>query len=129
MFLYVADTGSRLWLCVAVEAVVHSGQAMYKGYEIKYTDPGFWQVFSFRFVSGKPFTQADFDSAIPVAVVSESVARKLYGSTEVVGKSVIIDMAPIRFAGWWKMPAGLLIRLSRLFGCLIRPIGFFWPIR
>lgn len=29
---------------------------MYKGYEIKYTDPGFWQIFSFRFLSGQPFT-------------------------------------------------------------------------
>ena len=57
------------------------GKRMYKGYEIKYTDPGFWQIFSFRFLSGQPFTQADFDSGIPVAVVSESVARKLYGST------------------------------------------------
>ncbi|WP_425886443.1 ABC transporter permease [Parabacteroides sp. ASD2025] len=75
------------------------GKRMYKGYEIKYTDPGFWQVFSFRFLSGKPFTQADFDAAIPVAVVSESVARKLYGSTEVVGKSVIIDLAVYTICG------------------------------
>ncbi len=75
------------------------GKRMYKGYEIKYTDPGFWQIFSFRFLSGKPFTQADFDSGIPVAVVSESVARKLYGSTEVVGKSVFIDLADYTICG------------------------------
>ena len=75
------------------------GKRMYKGYEIKYTDPGFWQIFSFRFLSGQPFTQADFDSGIPVAVVSESVARKLYGSTEVVGKSVIIDLADYTICG------------------------------
>ena len=72
---------------------------MYKGYEIKYTDPGFWRVFSFRFVAGKPFTQADFDSAIPAAVVSESVARKLYGSTDVVGKDVVIDQAVYTICG------------------------------
>ena len=75
------------------------GKRMYKGYEIKYTDPGFWQIFSFRFLSGQPFTQADFDSGIPVAVVSESVARKLYGSTEVVGKNVIIDLADYTICG------------------------------
>ena len=75
------------------------GKRMYKGYEIKYTDPGFWRVFSFRFVAGKPFTQADFDSAIPAAVVSESVARKLYGSTDVVGKDVIIDQAVYTICG------------------------------
>ncbi|WP_456086736.1 ABC transporter permease [Parabacteroides sp.] len=75
------------------------GKRMYKGYEIKYTDPGFWLVFSFRFVAGKPFTQADFDSAIPAAVVSESVARKLYGSTDVVGKDVVIDQAVYTICG------------------------------
>lgn len=75
------------------------GKRMYKGYEIKYTDFGFWQIFSFRFIAGRPFTQADFDSAIPVAVVSESVARKLYGSTDVVGKEVIIDQAVYTICG------------------------------
>ena len=34
-----------------------------------------------------------------MAVVSESVARKLYGSTEVVGKSVIIDLADYTICG------------------------------
>ncbi len=75
------------------------GKRMYKGYEIKYTDPGFWRVFSFRFVAGKPFTQADFDAAIPVAVVSESVARKLYGFTDVVGEDVVIDQAVYTICG------------------------------
>lgn len=75
------------------------GKRMYKGYQIKYTDPGFWKIFSFRFLAGKPFTQADFDSAIPLAVVSESVARKLYGTTDVVGKTVILDLANYTICG------------------------------
>lgn len=72
---------------------------MYTPYTIKYTDPAFWHIFTFRFVAGKPFTQADFDSYIPQAVVSESVARKLYGTTDVVGKPVVIDIAPYTICG------------------------------
>ena len=75
------------------------GKRMYKGYQIKYTDTGFWKVFSFRFLTGKPFTQADFDSGITQAVVSESVARKLYGTTDVVGKTVIIDLTTYTVCG------------------------------
>lgn len=72
---------------------------MYKVYDIKYTDPGFWKIFSFRFVTGKPFTQADFYSAVPVAVVCESVARKLYGTTDVVGMSIRIDLLTYTICG------------------------------
>lgn len=75
------------------------GKKMFKAYSIKYTDMGFWKIFSFRFLSGKPFTQSDFDSAIPQAVVSASVARKLYGTTDIVGKTMIIDLSEYTICG------------------------------
>ena len=75
------------------------GKRMYKAYDIKYTDPGFWKIFSFRFVAGKPFTEADFDSAISQAVVSAGIAKYLYGTTDVVGKPVIIDLATYTICG------------------------------
>ena len=75
------------------------GKRMYKAYSIKYTDPGFWKIFDFRFLSGKPFTQADFDSGIRQAVVSGGVAQKLYGTIDVVGKPVIIDLTEYTVCG------------------------------
>ncbi|MCS2894479.1 ABC transporter permease [Parabacteroides faecis] len=75
------------------------GKQMYKVYPIMFTDPGFWKIYDFRFVDGKPFTDADFDAAISRAVVCESVARTLYGSTDVVGKPVIIDRLPYTICG------------------------------
>lgn len=75
------------------------GKRMYKTYDIKYTDPGFWKIFSFRFLAGKPFTQADFDSSIPVAVVSAAVAKRLYGTTDVVGKTILIDLSAYTICG------------------------------
>lgn len=72
---------------------------MYKQYTVCYTDPGFWKLFDFRFTTGKPFTQADFDAGLPVAVVSEPTARKLYGTTDVLGKPVIIDEVAYTICG------------------------------
>ena len=75
------------------------GKRMYKAYSVKYTDPGFWKIFSFRFITGKPFTEADFNSGIPQAVISRSIAQKLYGTTDVVGKPVIIDLDTYTICG------------------------------
>lgn len=72
---------------------------MYKAYSIKYTDPDFWKIYSFRFTEGKPFTEADFHSAINQAVVSEKVAKTLYGTLQVVGKTVIVDRMPYTICG------------------------------
>ena len=41
------------------------GKQMFKTYHIFYTDPGFWKVYAFSFLEGKPFTEADFTSGIP----------------------------------------------------------------
>lgn len=75
------------------------GKRMYKAYPITYTDPGFWKIFSFRFLAGGPFTEADFDSAIPRLVLSASVAQKLYGTIDVIGKTVVVDRAEYTICG------------------------------
>ncbi|WP_297906755.1 ABC transporter permease [uncultured Parabacteroides sp.] len=59
----------------------------FKG-DVSYTDAGFWSVFNFRFLAGKPYGEEVVESGIRDAVVSESVARKLYGTTDVVGRTV-----------------------------------------
>ncbi len=62
-------------------------------------DNGFWKVMDFTFIYGKPFTKADFESAITVAVISESTARKLFGTADAVGLDFTINLAPYRVCG------------------------------
>ncbi|MDL2208060.1 ABC transporter permease [Parabacteroides sp. OttesenSCG-928-O15] len=66
---------------------------------LKYVDVAFWQVFSFRFIEGKPFTEADFESGIATAVISESTAKKLFGHIDVVGEQASIDFRSYRICG------------------------------
>lgn len=72
---------------------------LFDEYTVKYTDPGFWKVFDFTFVAGRPFTEADFRSALPAAVLTKRLAAKLFGTEEAVGKSVVIDYAAYTVAG------------------------------
>lgn len=51
-----------------------------------YADASFWNVFSFRFLEGKPFTVADVEAGRPVAVLSRDMAETLFAKTDVVGE-------------------------------------------
>lgn len=46
------------------------------------TDPDFWKVFSMQFLAGRGFSEADRAGESKAVVVCASVARKLYGSTD-----------------------------------------------
>lgn len=59
----------------------------FKG-DICYTDAGFWQVFNFHFLAGKPYDKAAVTSGLFDAVISESSARRLFGTTDAVGKRI-----------------------------------------
>ena len=72
---------------------------LFNTYAIKYTDAGFWSVFDFRFLKGRPFSREDFGSGLCAAVVSEKLARELFGSVEVVGKSCVIDFVEYTIRG------------------------------
>jgi putative ABC transport system permease protein len=55
------------------------------GYEMISTDANFFSVFSFPFLSGNPTTSLNNPKSI---VISEDMARKFFGSTQVVGKTL-----------------------------------------
>jgi putative ABC transport system permease protein len=66
---------------------------------VEYVDTKFWTVFPLHFINGKPFTDADFRSAIPTAVIAESLAKWLFGATDVTGKQVSLDFRFFRVCG------------------------------
>jgi len=49
-------------------------------------DAGFWKVFTFNFLNGKPFDEIAVEAERPVAVLTESLARRIFASTDIVGK-------------------------------------------
>jgi putative ABC transport system permease protein len=59
--------------------------------DVACTDAAFWQVFSFAFTGGGPYSEEEFLSGYRKAVVCESLARKLWGTSEATGKSILIN--------------------------------------
>ncbi len=63
------------------------------------TDENFWKVFNFAFIGGSPYTEADVASGIKKAVISETMARRLYGSNDAVGKTILLSYEPFTICG------------------------------
>lgn len=72
---------------------------------VKLTDTGFWKVFDFSFVAGKPFTEADFQSGIRTAVISEDMARLVFQKSDVVGEYIKLNYKDYRICGVVKSPS------------------------
>lgn len=72
---------------------------------VKLTDTGFWKVFDFSFIHGQPFTDADFQSGIRTAVITEDMARRIFGRADVVGEHVKLNYTDYRVCGVVKSPS------------------------
>lgn len=66
---------------------------------VKYTNTSFWQIFSFTFLQGSPFSQADVESGIRNAVIRKSLKQKLFKSENALGEIIDINFEPYRIVG------------------------------
>lgn len=69
------------------------------GADMRETDDDFWHVFDFAFIEGKPYSRADFDAGLAIAVITESVARNLFGTTDVTGKEFLLNHSFYKVCG------------------------------
>ena len=66
----------------------------------KMTDPAFFRIYEFRFIEGKPFTDADMASGTRSVVITDELARRVFGTTEnLLGKEFTMDYLNYRVVG------------------------------
>lgn len=64
---------------------------------IKLTDPDFFQIYPFQLLEGKIFTASDLESGIKTVVITDELARRLYGTTAgVIGRPLSLDYRSYR---------------------------------
>jgi putative ABC transport system permease protein len=62
-------------------------------------DANYWKVFRFTFVKGQPFSEGDFISGVNRAVLTERLARNLFGSEEAIGQTILFNGIAYTVAG------------------------------
>lgn len=88
----------------------------------RHTDGAFWQILNFRFRQGRPFTKAEDDSGARVAVITDELAQKLFGSASAVGKTITIQGNAYRVIG---VVAAVPITRQVAWGEMWVPIGSY----
>ncbi|MDE6154611.1 MAG: ABC transporter permease, partial [Muribaculaceae bacterium] len=69
----------------------------------RYTDPAFFKIIDYEFVAGAPFSQAEFDSGVAKAVISDVVADYFYASPEeAIGKTIEVDFIDYEICGVYR---------------------------
>ncbi len=63
------------------------------------TSPDYFDVRSYGFTEGGPFTRSDVDQAANVAVIGETVRKNLFGAVDPVGQVIRIKNLPFRVVG------------------------------
>jgi len=66
---------------------------------IRQTDAAFWKIMAFSFVEGKSFSDEDFKSGIRNIVITEGLAKKVFGNKEALGQSIEIDFKEYKVIG------------------------------
>ena len=65
----------------------------------RFVDRNFWRVFDFQFIAGRPLSESGMHGSAAELVVSESIARRLAGKSDAVGKEVYWDGQLFRICG------------------------------
>lgn len=58
---------------------------------VRYTDAGYWRILDFRFLEGRPFDAQEDNSGALVAVITNPLREKLFGTAPAVGKRFEVD--------------------------------------
>lgn len=70
-----------------------------KGFK-KYVDEGFFQVYEFEFLEGRPFTHTEWVSSQKLAVITDRLAHRIFGTKEnLVGKELRVASDTLTICG------------------------------
>jgi len=85
--------------------------------DLKYTNDAFWDVMSYDFIEGKPYTLQQIDNGERVAVITEETKKNYFGDVaSVVGKYIETDNVQYRITGVVKgVPITMLVSYAHMF--------------
>ncbi|MDE5969465.1 MAG: ABC transporter permease, partial [Muribaculaceae bacterium] len=67
--------------------------------DIKKIDDQYWKIFNHSFIKGNPFDKAQYEGNMNVAVISESLARDMFETTDVINHDIMVDHLPYKIIG------------------------------
>ena len=86
----------RLFFNNEINVNIEESNASFVETRFLFADSAFFKVFSYEFIAGNRATALDDVNGV---VLTESTARRYFGTPEVVGKSILINGGPLQVTG------------------------------
>lgn len=67
--------------------------------QLKQTDGAYWKILDFTFLEGRPYTQSEDDAGAHVAVITDRLSQKLFGTGSALGKTIEVEGDRFRVIG------------------------------
>lgn len=67
--------------------------------EVLGVDDEFWKIYDYKFLSGKPFEKEEVEAELKYAIITQSVARKIYNDINVAGRDIYVNNIPFIIKG------------------------------
>jgi len=61
---------------------------------VKNVDNVYWDIFDYKFLSGKPFDKATSDAGLKKAIITKSVSKRFFGDADATGQEIKISHVP-----------------------------------
>ena len=88
--------------------------------DVRETDEVYWRVFDFRFIEGRPYDEAAVESHLPQAVVTQSMARTIFGTDkDLVGREFQVNFTTCKVVGVVRIFRHLRLMHMAKFGFLM----------
>lgn len=68
----------------------------------KPTDTAFFEIYDLKFLAGRPFDQAEFESGLYTAVITDGLARQAFGNSDwesMIGREISLDFKKYKVCG------------------------------
>lgn len=79
--------------------VISTNGKLPKSVDVKKVDDQYWKIFNHSFIKGNPFDKAQYEAEANVAVITESLARDFFETTDVINQEVMIAHFPYKIIG------------------------------
>ena len=69
---------------------------------VKPTDTAFFDIYDYQFLAGRPFSEAELESGLTVAVITDELSKQAFGNVDfenVIGRDISLDFKKYKVVG------------------------------
>lgn len=94
--------------------------------KVRFVDDAFFRIYKFDFIEGAPFTKEQSDAARNEIIITDKLAKTIFGTTDVLNKTLLIRFRDYRIVGVVKSVSSLYTHAHSDVWATFNPEDYNW---